>query len=307
MKKGPSSHSYDYVCCSSVHTGIVIHSTHPLVSVMVTPECKINFVFLHKENSHKLAKWLQLCLNKCMLLFLHPFIVALAINYGTHKPYTSSMDATLDCCAKACCEYVVHTFNSGSICCCKSLETGISPDGFVSLVLSMYIGLCTQQPITVDVYLLGWITTQPVSWEYEPRRPCSVDSLEVLDKEVVLGRVASIVVLSAHHHNVNAAKVEPIPSATKPQVPITMHCVAQTKLKQSKQVAQCYTHSPWLGRSWSWHGKPIDIRHITFPTGIMALIKCTITNIIIIAIVSMLAMHYSESFESLSWLPGFTM
>ena len=33
------------------------------------------------------------------------------------------------------------TFRRGSICAWRSLETGISPDGSVSLVLSMYIGL----------------------------------------------------------------------------------------------------------------------------------------------------------------------
>ena len=36
---------------------------------------------------------------------------------------------------------IMFTFSSGSIFVCRSLATGNSPDGSVTLVLSMYIGL----------------------------------------------------------------------------------------------------------------------------------------------------------------------
>ena len=111
--------------------------------------------------------------------------------------------------AMAKCVFQVLAFRRGSMCAWSNLETGISPEGAVSLVLSMYIGLYIIITQTLTWHPFSHI---PVARENQPWCLRPVDSLQVIDKKGVLFGGVSVVVLCAHHHNVNGAKVKAIPA-----------------------------------------------------------------------------------------------
>lgn len=152
---------------------------------------------------------------------------------------------------------VYLTCNSGSICWIISRETGISPDGSVSFVLSTYIGLHDNISIANHTNLTrGSIITLilhtllslglcsiimqscillysivPVSRENEPRCPCPVYSLKMVVEEGPLPRSIAVVMLSAHHHHMNRAKVKSIPVTVISWLSYRMQsCVTLTKV-----------------------------------------------------------------------------
>ena len=50
MEQWSPSHSNDDVCCCSFSALVVDDGTHPLVGMVVTPECQVNFIFLGKKH-----------------------------------------------------------------------------------------------------------------------------------------------------------------------------------------------------------------------------------------------------------------
>ena len=98
------------MCCGSTGAGVVHNGTHTLVSVVMPPKCNINFVFLKGEH--------------CVAAY-------------TCMQYSEKV-------------VLSYTCKRGSMCSISRRDTGISPEGSVSFVLSTYIGLKVKTGNTVS-------------------------------------------------------------------------------------------------------------------------------------------------------------
>ena len=92
-----------------------------------------------------------------------------------------------------------------------------------------------------------------------------------LQEGILLGGV-TIVMLGAHHHHVDAAKVKAVPT------------------DHARNISLGACSQPWPVMSRCWHGKSIDIWDIALASRIVALFTSAHGDKI----------AYSESFESLS-------
>ena len=103
-----------------------------------------------------------------------------------------------------------------------------------------------------------------MSRENEPWCPCSVYTPKMVVKKGPLpGRIA-VVMLSAHHHHMDRAKVKSIP------IMVTNLLI---KLSHTYKFATC--NLPRLVWSRPRHSKSIDVGNVTLPTRVMTLIECT--------------------------------